>query len=73
MPAEIEISLLEAFSRGEITRKEIEEQTGEAVSFSELLGQLHAHRLPLPRIPTDPQSPGVQLVKRLAERALRAR
>jgi len=72
MPAEIEISLLEAFSRGEITRKEIEEQTGEAVGFGELLGQLHAHRLPLPRFPTDPQSPGVQLIKRLAERALRA-
>lgn len=72
MSAEVGLSLLEGYSRGEITRKEIEEQTGEAIGFGELLGQLHAHRLPLPRIPTDPQSPGVQLIKRLAERALRA-
>ncbi len=72
MPAKISIGLLEAFSRGEITRKEIEERTGEAVSFGELLGRLHEHRLPLPRFPSDRQSPGVQLIKRLAERAPRA-
>jgi hypothetical protein len=72
MPTEIKTTLLEAFSRGEITRKEIEEQTGEAVSFGALLGQLHEHHLPLPRVPTDPQSPGVQLIKRLAERGPRA-
>ncbi len=72
MPAEIEIGLVEAYSRGETTRKEIEERAGEAVSFGAHLGQLHAHRLSLPRFPSDPQSPGVQLIKRLAERAIRA-
>jgi hypothetical protein len=60
MPPEIKTTLLEAFSRGEITRKDIEEQTGEAVSFGMLLGQLHQHHLPLPRRTTDPQSPGRQ-------------
>jgi hypothetical protein len=72
MIAGIKTTLLEAFSRGEITCKEIEEQTGEAVSFGTLLGQLHEHHLPLPRVPGNPQSPGVQLIKRLAERGPRA-
>ncbi|PZR93915.1 MAG: hypothetical protein DLM68_00290 [Hyphomicrobiales bacterium] len=63
--------MLEAFSRGEITRKDIEDQTGEAVSFAALLTQLHRHHLPLPRVRSDPQSPGVQLIKRLTERAMR--
>ena len=71
MPGKIEKARLEAYSRGEMTRREIEDQTGEAVSFGELLMQLHEHHLPLPRIPSDPQSPGVQLIKRLAERAQR--
>lgn len=72
MPTGIKTTLLEAFSRGEITRKEIEEQTGEAVSFGRLLGQLHEHHLPLPRVHSDPQSPGRQLIRRLAERGPRA-
>jgi len=71
MPETIDRGLLEAYSRGEITRREIEERTGEIVGFGALLMQLHAHRLPLPRIPSDPQSPGVQLIKRLAERGAR--
>jgi hypothetical protein len=61
--------LLETYSRGEITRREIAEQTGEALSFGTLLSQLHEHGLPLPRFPSDPQSPGVQLIQRLTERA----
>ena len=71
MPATIENSLLEAFSRGEMTRREIEERVGEAVGFGALLLQLHAHRLPLPRIPSDPHSPGVRLIRELTERAAR--
>lgn len=67
MPA-IEKDLLEAYSRGEITRREIAERTGREVSFGTLLGQLHARRLPLPRVPSDPHSPGVQLIRRLAAR-----
>jgi hypothetical protein len=68
---EIQTLLLEAYSRGEITRREIEARTGAAVSFGALLTQLHAHALPLPRFPSDPDAPGFQLVRRLAERAAR--
>ena len=67
----VAITLLEAFSRGEISRKDIEEQTGEYLSFGMLLAQLHRHHLPLPRIRSDPQSPGVQLIKQLVEQAMR--
>jgi hypothetical protein len=63
---------LEAYSRGEISRTEIERRLDRAVSFGDLLMALHAHHLPLPRYPSDPDSPGVQLIKRLAERAPRA-
>jgi hypothetical protein len=69
MPIAVERSLLEAYSRGEITRREIEERTDQKISFGTLLGLLHEHGLPLPRVPSDPQSPGVQLLKQLAERA----
>jgi hypothetical protein len=65
----IEKVWLEAFSRGEVTRREIEERTGQDISFGRLLGQLHEHHLPLPRVPSDPHAPGFQLIKRLAERA----
>jgi hypothetical protein len=57
MPADIPVTLLEAFSRGEISRKDIEEQTGEYLSFGMLLVQLHRHHLPLPRVRSNPQSP----------------
>jgi hypothetical protein len=72
MESAIETSLLEAYSRAEITRREIEERTGQVVSFGALLRSLHDHGLPLPRFPTDPQSPGVLLIKRLAEQATHA-
>jgi hypothetical protein len=71
MTADIPITLLEAFSRGEITRKDIEDQTGDYLSFGMLLAQLHRHHLPLPRVRSDPQSPGVQLIRRLTERTMR--
>ena len=72
MSKKIETALLESYSRGEITRREIAEQTGEPVGFGALLAQLHEHRLPLPRVPSDPQSPGVRLVKQLAQKSPRA-
>jgi hypothetical protein len=62
---------LEAYSQGQITRRDIEARVGEPVSFGQLLMQLHEHNLPLPRFPADRQSLGVQLIKRLAERAAR--
>jgi len=65
-------ALLEAYSRGEITRREIEERTGQIVGFGALLGNLHAHGLSLPRFPSDPTSPGVLLIRQLTERASHA-
>lgn len=67
----IERALLESYSRGEITRRELEEHSGEEVSFGRLLGLLHQHGLPLPRIRSDPNSPGILLIAELAERAAR--
>jgi hypothetical protein len=69
MSLTIERAILESYSRGEITRREIEERTGYDISFGTLLGQLHASGLPLPRVPSDPRSPGVRLIRQLAERA----
>jgi hypothetical protein len=69
MSVEIEKALLESYSRGELTRREIEERMNQEISFGALLGELHKHGLPLPRVPSDPQSPGVRLIKELAERA----
>jgi hypothetical protein len=69
MPISIESALLESYSRGEITRREIEDRTGEAISFGALLGQLHQRGLPLPRVKSDPRSPGVRLIEELAEKA----
>ena len=69
MASDIDLELLTAYSRGEITRRDIEARVGEAVGFGPLLMQLHAHGLKLPRFPSDRSSPGFQLLRRLAERA----
>lgn len=66
---DIDIRLLQGYSRGEITRREIADKHGSYVSFGTLLSQLHAHGLPLPRVPSDPNNPGIQLIRKLAERA----
>jgi hypothetical protein len=68
--AELPIELLEGFSRGSLTRREIQERIGRPLRFGELLAELHARKLPLPRVPADPASPGFRLVKQLVERAL---
>jgi hypothetical protein len=60
-------SALEADSRGEIDRRQVGDRPGAPISFGELLMQ--PHRLRLPRLPSDPNSPGVQLIKRLAIQA----
>ena len=39
--------------------------------YGDLLAALHANGLPLPRFPSHPDSVGVKLIKRLAERANR--
>jgi hypothetical protein len=69
MTIELSPSLLEAYSRGEISRHEIGQRQKEEVSFGDLFGALLEHGLPLPRFPGHPDSPGVQLIKKLAQRA----
>ena len=71
MSGTIDLALLQAYSRGEITRREIMERTGQPLSFGTLLMPLHEHKLPLPRIPSDRQSSGVQLIRQLVETAPR--
>jgi hypothetical protein len=71
MPEPIPKDMLEAYSRGEITRREIEDRTGQVIGFGTLLMGLHEHHLRLPRVPSDPNSPGVQLIRQLVERAQR--
>lgn len=68
--AELPIELLEGFSRGTLTRREIQERIGQPLRFGELLAELHAHNLPLPRLPADADSPGFRMVQQLVERAL---
>lgn len=67
----IDRALLEAFSRGEITRRELSERSGIVVGFGDLLAQLHENQLPLPRIGADTDTRGAQLIRQLTERAMR--
>lgn len=62
--------LLRAFSHAELTRREMEERTGETIGFGRLLGELHRADLPLPRFPVTPDSPGIRMIKQLTERAM---
>jgi hypothetical protein len=71
MDKEIDRSLLEAYSRGEISRREIGDRMQMEIGFGDLLAALHANGLTLPRFPSHPDSVGVKLIKRLAERAAR--
>jgi len=69
MDVKIDRSLLEAYSRGEISRRDISNRMDIEVRFGDLFMALREVDLLLPRFPSDRNSPGVQLVKRLAERA----
>ncbi len=71
MDVKIDRSLLEAYSRGEISRRDISDRMDTEVRFGDLFMALCEAGLPLPRFPCDRNSPGVQLIKRLAERAAR--
>lgn len=66
----IPIELLAAYSRADLTRREIAERMGEPVGFGRLLGELHRAGLPLPRIASDPEAPGVQIVRDVTARAM---
>ena len=70
MDMKIDRALLEAYSRGEISRRDSERLDTE-VRFGDLLAALHAEKLPLPRFPAHPDAPGMKLIRRLAERAAR--
>lgn len=65
----IDKDLLESYSRGEVTRREIEDRLDRPVSFGTLLRLLGEHGLRLPQIASDPNSPGIRLIRDLALRA----
>ena len=64
-----ERAIVGAFSRGEISRPEAGRRLGRDLDFADMLVLLRKHRLPLPRPPVDPNSPGVRLIQEAAERA----
>ena len=70
MDSAISLDLLDAYSRGEISRRDIGERLKTELSFGDLFGALLEHKLPLPRFPAHPGSPGVELIRRLAARGL---
>ena len=67
-----ERAALEAYSRAEISRAEVGRRLNQEISFGDLLRRLWEYHLPLPRYPSDPKSPGVQLIRTLASREQRA-
>jgi hypothetical protein len=67
-----ERAALEAYSRAEISRAEVGRRLNQDISFGDLLRRLRELHLPLPRYRSDPNSPGVQLIRRLASREQRA-
>jgi len=72
MSIQPDLLLLQAYSRGELSRRELGERQKEEISFGDLFAALLEHGLPLPRFPAHPGSPGVQLIAQLARRALHA-
>jgi hypothetical protein len=66
----IPLDLLAAYSRAEITRRELAERIGEPVGFGRLPSALHHAGLPVPRIPSIPDAPGVRIVHDLTRQAM---
>lgn len=64
-------SVLEAYSRGEISRHDLGRRLGEDLSFGDMLRRLRAYGLSLPRFQSDRASPGVRLIRDLASRKSR--
>lgn len=60
--------VLQAISRGEISRVEAARRLGIDLPFGDMLGLLREHNLPLPRFPVNRASPGFRLVVALAAR-----
>ncbi|MEO5370945.1 MAG: hypothetical protein H7833_12820 [Magnetococcus sp. DMHC-1] len=59
---------VESYSRGEISRRELGNRIEQEVDFADALHLLRQYHLPLPHRPSDPLSPGVQLIRQLALR-----
>lgn len=72
MDTVIPLDLLEAYSRAELSRREIGDRLQVEVSFGDLFAALLDRGLPLPRYPSHPGSLGVELIRRLAARGLKA-
>ncbi len=70
MLAHLDKTLVEAYSRGEITRHEMQDKTNQIIGFGFLLGQLHYYNLPLPRFPVDANSEGYRFVKQFMEQSM---
>ena len=60
--------LYERYSRGEISRRQLERRLDREVPFGEALDRLGAYGLPLAQHPAGLGSFGVQLIRRLAQR-----
>ncbi|MEO5332545.1 MAG: hypothetical protein H7839_11020 [Magnetococcus sp. YQC-5] len=59
---------VESYSRGDISRTELGLRVGREIDFADALQMVRQYRLPLPHRPSDPESPGVQLIRQLASR-----
>lgn len=67
-----EKAIFEAVSRGEISRIEAGRRLGVELSFGDMLMALRRYGLRLPRFRSDPNSPGIRLIRDLASRDRRA-
>lgn len=54
---------LVAYGEARVSRRDVSEAFGEDISFGKLLMLLGAENLPLPRYPSDPDSPGRILLR----------
>lgn len=66
-----EHAILERYSAGEITRKELERALGRDTDFADALRLLHKHELKLPRRRLYPQGPAVDVLRQQLRRAAR--
>jgi len=67
-----ERSVLQEYSRAEISRAEVARRFGREIGFGDLLLKLRENGLPLPRYTSDPNSLGVRMIRDLAARGQRA-